>query len=90
MTNHDKNLILQACAFAQAFLKEADRAVAGHASQTHEAAVQLAAALYDLPPAIEGCSCNCVEFNRAPSEEASAVLINLPSFQRYERIRNGH
>ena len=26
MNNHDKNLILQACAFANEFIKEADRA----------------------------------------------------------------
>ncbi len=63
MTTHDKNLILQACAFAREFLKEADRASAGLTSQTHEAAAQLAAALADLPAAIEGCSCNCVGFN---------------------------
>jgi len=63
MTGHDKNLIMQACAFARVFLKEADRASAGHTSQTHEAAAQLAAALSDLPAAIEGCECNCAQFN---------------------------
>jgi hypothetical protein len=64
MTNHDKNLILQACAFSGVFLKEADRASAGHTSQVHEAAVQLEAALSDLPAAIEGCSCGCVKFEK--------------------------
>ena len=62
MTN--KDLILQACAFAQVFIKEADRASAGLPSDTHEAAAQLRAALSQLPYAIEGCSCNCVEFHK--------------------------
>src|SRR6266568_1279571 len=64
MTDRDRNLILQAAAFAQVFLKEADRASAGQSSATHEAAAQLRAALSNLPPAIEGCSCDCIEFNQ--------------------------
>jgi hypothetical protein len=63
MTDRDRHLILQACAFAQVFIKEADRASAGQSSSTHEAAAQLRAALEDLPPSITGCSCRCVEFN---------------------------
>ena len=62
MTDKDRNLILQAAAFAQVFLKEADRASAGHTSSTHDAAAQLRAALEDLPRSITGCSCRCVEF----------------------------
>ena len=61
MTN--KDLILQACAFAQVFIKEADRASAGLPSDTHEAAAQLRAALEDIPASIPGCNCRCVEFN---------------------------
>ena len=60
MTN--KDLILQACAFAQVFIKEADRASAGLPNDTHEAAAQLKAALEDLPDSIPGCRCRCVEF----------------------------
>ena len=60
---HDKNLILQAAAFATEFVKEADRASAGLANQSHEAACQLIAAIRALPPAIEGCVCGCKEFN---------------------------
>ena len=63
MNIHDKNLILQACAFAREFVKEADRASAGLSSQTHEAAAQLRAALNALPSAIEGCACDCKGFN---------------------------
>ena len=63
MTTHDKNLILQSCAFATEFLKEADRATAGLSNQTHLAAAQLRAALNALPSAIEGCACGCKEFN---------------------------
>jgi hypothetical protein len=63
MTNHDRNLILQACAFATEFLKEADRASAGLSNQMHEAGAQLRAALNALPAAIEGCACGCKEFN---------------------------
>ncbi len=63
MTNHDRNLILQACAFATEFIKEANRASSGITSQTHEAAAQLRAALNALPSAIEGCACGCKEFN---------------------------
>lgn len=70
MTDRDRNLILQACAFAQVFLKEADRAAAGQSSATHEAAAQLRAALEDLPHSITGCSCRCVEFNEVKENHA--------------------
>ena len=63
MNTHDKHLILQACAFATEFIKEADRASGGLSSQTHDAAAQLRAALNALPSAIEGCACGCKEFN---------------------------
>lgn len=63
MTSNDKNLILQACAFAKEFIKEADRASSGLPSQTHDAAAQLRAALNALPSAIEGCACDCKGFN---------------------------
>ena len=58
----DKDRIMQAAAFAQVFIKEADRASAGLPSDTHEAAAQLRAALEDLPGSIAGCTCQCVEF----------------------------
>ncbi len=63
MTTHDKNLILQACAFATVLLKEIDHASIGVPHQTHDAAAQLRAALNALPAAIEGCACGCKEFN---------------------------
>ena len=73
MTDIDRNLLLQACAFAQVFLKEADRASAGQSSSTHEAAAQLRAALEDLPPSIAGCSCRCVNFNELKENHEQAT-----------------
>ncbi len=63
MTNHDKDLILQAIAFAAEFRKEVDRASLGFPNHIHDAAAQLRAALNALPAAIEGCTCGCKEFN---------------------------
>ncbi len=63
MTTHDKNLILQSCAFAAVFQSEAQSADRGVLHRTHEAAAQLRAALNALPSAIEGCACGCKEFN---------------------------
>lgn len=69
MTTHDKHLILQACAFAREFIKEADRASGGLDSEIHEAAAQLRAALNALPAAIEGCACDCAEFHKTNQGE---------------------
>ena len=75
MTSTDKNLILQSASFAREFVKEADRASSGQSSEVHQAAAQLRAALAALPAAIEGCACECVEFQ--------SVSTHLPSFQTY-------
>jgi hypothetical protein len=64
MTKEDKHLILQAQFMAQSFIWEADKAYAGRLNDIHDAAVQLESALADLPAAIAGCTCNCVEFQK--------------------------
>ena len=65
MTTEDRNLILQAYAFAKEFYREIDMFNVGVTPpvNVHEAAAQLRAALNALPSAIEGCACGCKEFN---------------------------
>lgn len=82
MTAAEKHTLLQACAFAQVFIKEADRSAGGLPSETHEAAAQLAAALLSLPNSIEKCACGCVEFQQL-NPEVRSTLSQLPSFDNY-------